>query len=102
MVVSHGNGAAAALEPVDGAEVTLVVDNFVDLLMAGEDGVRRYRGDKFGGDEQLVAEHGFAALLTVDRGGNRSSLLYDAGMTPFALGRNLDVLEVAVRSCARS
>ena len=30
------------LEPVDAVEVTLVVDNFVDILMAGAEGVRRY------------------------------------------------------------
>ena len=30
------------LEPVDAVEVTLVVDNFVDILLAGADGVRRY------------------------------------------------------------
>jgi 7,8-dihydropterin-6-yl-methyl-4-(beta-D-ribofuranosyl)aminobenzene 5'-phosphate synthase len=85
------------LAPVDGVEVTLVVDNFIDLLMAGGDGVRRAVTRDFGDHEQLVAEHGFAALVTVDRGGRRSSLLYDAGMTPTTLGRNLDVLQVAVR-----
>jgi hypothetical protein len=30
------------LEPVDAVEVTLVVDNYVDILMAGAEGVRRY------------------------------------------------------------
>ena len=30
------------LEPVDAVEVTLVVDNYVHILMAGADGVRRY------------------------------------------------------------
>jgi hypothetical protein len=30
------------LEPVDVVEVTLVVDNFVDILLAGPEGVRRY------------------------------------------------------------
>ena len=96
-LVSQRTGGAAALEPVDGAEVTLVVDNFVDLLMAGGEGVHRYLAPDFGDREQLVAEHGFAALVTVDRGGTRSSLLYDAGMTPATLGRNLDVLGVAVK-----
>ena len=94
---SGSNGAAIALEPVDSAEVTLVVDNFVDLLMAGGEGVTRYAARDFGGREQLVAEHGFAAVVTVDHGGARRSLLYDAGMTPATLGRNLDVLEVAVK-----
>jgi 7,8-dihydropterin-6-yl-methyl-4-(beta-D-ribofuranosyl)aminobenzene 5'-phosphate synthase len=86
-----------SLEPVDSAEVTLLVDNYVDLLLAGGDGVYRYAADEFGDREHLIAEHGFAALVTVERGGTRSSLLYDAGMTPVALGRNLDVLEVRVK-----
>jgi 7,8-dihydropterin-6-yl-methyl-4-(beta-D-ribofuranosyl)aminobenzene 5'-phosphate synthase len=97
MHVLRGDGAAAALEPVDAAAVTLLVDNFVDVLMVGGEGVRRYSARDFGDHEQLIAEHGFAALLTVDHRGKRSSLLYDAGMTPAALGRNLDVLEVAVK-----
>jgi 7,8-dihydropterin-6-yl-methyl-4-(beta-D-ribofuranosyl)aminobenzene 5'-phosphate synthase len=86
-----------SLEPVDAAEVTLLVDNYVDLLMAGEEDVYRYAADEFGDREHLIAEHGFAAVVTVERGGTRSSLLYDAGMTPTALGRNLDVLEVRVK-----
>ena len=85
------------LEPVDRAEVTIVVDNFVDLLMADAEGVRRYVVGDFGGRDQLVAEHGFSAFITVESDGRRSSMLYDGGLTPAALARNLDVLEVRVR-----
>lgn len=85
------------LEPVDRMEVTIVVDNFVDLLMAGSDDVRRYAVSDFGDREQLVAEHGFSALVTVDVGGQRSQVLYDGGLTPAALARNLDVLQVPVK-----
>jgi 7,8-dihydropterin-6-yl-methyl-4-(beta-D-ribofuranosyl)aminobenzene 5'-phosphate synthase len=84
------------LQPVDRAEVTIVVDNFVDVLMAGSDGVRRYVGTDLGDRDQLIAEHGFSALITVESRGRRSSLLYDGGLTPTALGRNLDVLQVPV------
>ena len=85
------------LEPVDHAEVTIVVDNFVDILMAGSDGVRRYVASDLGDRSQLVAEHGFSALITVESRGRRSSVLYDGGLTPAALARNLDVLQVPVR-----
>jgi 7,8-dihydropterin-6-yl-methyl-4-(beta-D-ribofuranosyl)aminobenzene 5'-phosphate synthase len=85
------------LEPVVRAEVTIVVDNFVDVLMAGADGVHRYLAGDFGDRDQLIAEHGFSALVTVERDGRRSSVLYDGGLTPTALGRNLDVLQVPVR-----
>jgi len=73
-----------------------VIDNFVDILMAGSEDVRRYVAHDFSSREQLIAEHGFSALLTVESGGRRSSILYDAGLTPDALGRNLDLLGVPV------
>jgi 7,8-dihydropterin-6-yl-methyl-4-(beta-D-ribofuranosyl)aminobenzene 5'-phosphate synthase len=85
------------LEPVDRAEVTIVIDNFVDVLMADSDGVRRYLAHDFGDREQLIAEHGFSALITVESHGRRSSVLYDGGLTPTALARNLDVLQVPVK-----
>jgi 7,8-dihydropterin-6-yl-methyl-4-(beta-D-ribofuranosyl)aminobenzene 5'-phosphate synthase len=85
------------LQPVDAVEVTIVMDNFVDVLMAGADGVRRFplAYDAFE-RAQLVAEHGFSALVTVEAGGQRSSVLYDGGLSPHGLNRNLDVLQVAV------
>src|SRR6478672_8205800 len=64
--------------------------------MAGEEGVARYQARDFGAAEQLVAEHGFSALVSVERDGERSTVLYDAGLTPHAVARNLDVLQVPV------
>jgi 7,8-dihydropterin-6-yl-methyl-4-(beta-D-ribofuranosyl)aminobenzene 5'-phosphate synthase len=95
--VTVGPDRAIGLELVDRAEVTIVVDNFVDVLMAGSDGVRRYLATDFGTRDQLIAEHGFSALISVERGDRRSSVLYDGGLTPTALARNLDVLQVPVR-----
>src|SRR5438132_10613771 len=65
--------------------------------MAGADGVRRYLASDFGSRDQLIAEHGFSALVTVERRGSRSSILYDGGLTPTALARNLDVLQIPVK-----
>jgi 7,8-dihydropterin-6-yl-methyl-4-(beta-D-ribofuranosyl)aminobenzene 5'-phosphate synthase len=84
------------LAEVDRVDVTVVIDNFLDLLMAGQEGVVRYRTRDFGAAEQLVAEHGFSALVTVEREGERRTVLYDAGFTPHAVARNLDVLQVPV------
>ena len=84
------------LASVDRVEVTVVIDNFLDLLMAGQEGVVRYQARDFGAAEQLVAEHGFSALVCVERDGDRRMVLYDAGLTPHALARNLDVLQVPV------
>lgn len=85
------------LQPVDAAEVTILVDNFVDLLLAGSERVRRapMLPDLFE-REALIAEHGYALLLTVERDGRRESLLYDAGLSRQTILRNLDVLEQSV------
>ena len=91
------DGRLFRLEAVDRAEITIVVDNFVDFLMAGSENVHRYLASDLSDREQLVAEHGFSALVTVEADGRRSSALYDAGLTPDALGRNLDVLGVPVK-----
>jgi 7,8-dihydropterin-6-yl-methyl-4-(beta-D-ribofuranosyl)aminobenzene 5'-phosphate synthase len=84
------------LAPVDRVEVTVVIDNYLDLLMAGQEGVDRYQARDFGESAQLVAEHGFSALVSVESDDVRHSVLYDAGLTPRAVARNLDVLQVPV------
>ena len=84
------------LAPVDRVEVTVVIDNFLDVLMAGEEGVVRYQARDFGAAEQLVAEHGFSALVSIERDGDRRTVLYDAGLTPDAVARNLEVLQAPV------
>ena len=85
------------LQLVDAVEVTLVVDNFIDILAAGAEGVRRFPlAYDFYDHQQLVAEHGFSALVTVESGGSRSSVLRDGGMTPKGLANNLEVMEVTL------
>src|SRR5579863_3765479 len=84
----------ATLRPVDRAEVTILVDGFVDVLMAGSDVVRRppLVPDLFE-RAQLRAEHGYALLVTVVDGDRRRSVLYDAGLGRDTAVHNLDVLE---------
>jgi 7,8-dihydropterin-6-yl-methyl-4-(beta-D-ribofuranosyl)aminobenzene 5'-phosphate synthase len=89
--------AGHELRTVDGVEVTIVIDNYIDVLMAGSEGVHRYLVQDLAERDQLMAEHGFSALVTVRSGNDRSSILYDAGLTPTALARNLAVLEIPVK-----
>ena len=89
--------AAHELKPVEGVDVTIVIDNYIDVLMAGDEGVNRYLVQDLADRDQLIAEHGFSALVTVRSGSDRSSILYDAGLTPTALARNLAVLDVPVK-----
>jgi 7,8-dihydropterin-6-yl-methyl-4-(beta-D-ribofuranosyl)aminobenzene 5'-phosphate synthase len=86
-----------SLEPVDAANVTVLVDNFVDTLLPSEEVAQRapVAYDTWErGRGQLVAEHGLSLLLTVERGGRKSSLIYDAGLSRGAAIHNMDVLEV--------
>jgi 7,8-dihydropterin-6-yl-methyl-4-(beta-D-ribofuranosyl)aminobenzene 5'-phosphate synthase len=89
--------AEVTLQPVDAVEVTIVMDLYVDLLMAGQEGVVRVpmAYDQFERGA-LLAEHGFSALVRVSVGGTTQSVLYDAGLSPGAVRNNLDVLGVRV------
>ncbi|GAA4795762.1 MBL fold metallo-hydrolase [Actinomycetospora chlora] len=93
-----------ALEPVDAVEVTTLVDNVFDALLTGDERTRRpgwftarTAAPQFEDGETpvgLVAEHGFAALVTVHRAGTTTSLLLDTGLSPDAVVTNADRLGV--------
>jgi 7,8-dihydropterin-6-yl-methyl-4-(beta-D-ribofuranosyl)aminobenzene 5'-phosphate synthase len=86
------------LQPVDAAEVTLVVDTYVDYLLAGQEGVQRFPlAYDWADHDQLIAEQGFSALVTVERGGARTSVLYDGGLSKGGLIHNMDLMEVRPR-----
>jgi 7,8-dihydropterin-6-yl-methyl-4-(beta-D-ribofuranosyl)aminobenzene 5'-phosphate synthase len=61
-------------------EITVLVDNWADLLLESTESVKRYTR------EPLLAEHGFAALIQLK--GERVSILWDAGITSMALMEN--------------
>jgi 7,8-dihydropterin-6-yl-methyl-4-(beta-D-ribofuranosyl)aminobenzene 5'-phosphate synthase len=89
----------APLQPVDAVEVTVLVDNAVDILLPGDEVVRRPAieyGMLEGDRATLRAEHGLSLLLTVERGGGRATVLYDAGLGAGTAVHNLDVLQVGL------
>jgi 7,8-dihydropterin-6-yl-methyl-4-(beta-D-ribofuranosyl)aminobenzene 5'-phosphate synthase len=47
--------------------------------------------------EQLIAEHGYATVITVERDGRSESILYDAGLGRTTAQHNLDVIDVRAR-----
>ena len=94
-------------QPVDAVTVTTVIDNGVDLLAPA---AAPARGVTFGGPRRpspvmeeglacdaLVGEHGFSTLLRIRRGERVSTVLYDAGLTPFGVRDNLRRLQVDLR-----
>ena len=83
------------LEPVDEVEVLTVMDNSLDILMAGSPVAQRA---KLKTDAlslpQLRAEHGVSMLVTVRSGGHEDSFLFDTGVSADGALHNMDVLEV--------
>lgn len=94
------------LEPVDEVVVTTLVDNVFDALLTGDERVQRpsfgpadVRAPQFEGGATsvgLVAEHGFAALVTVRRGTSSTTLLFDTGLSPDGMVTNAARLGVAL------
>ena len=81
--------------PVDVADVTVLVDTFVDVLLASTEPARRAPlAYEWSEQDQLRAEHGFALLLAVQRGGKTHTILYDAGLGRDTAVHNMDVLEI--------
>jgi 7,8-dihydropterin-6-yl-methyl-4-(beta-D-ribofuranosyl)aminobenzene 5'-phosphate synthase len=86
-----------SLEPVDAANVTVLVDNFIDALLPSSEVAQRpqvayemWERER----EQLIAEHGLSLLLTIERNGRSASLIYDAGLGCDTAIHNMDVLQV--------
>jgi 7,8-dihydropterin-6-yl-methyl-4-(beta-D-ribofuranosyl)aminobenzene 5'-phosphate synthase len=85
------------LEPVDVANVTVLVDNFIDALLPSSEVAQRPQVayDMWERErEQLIAEHGLSLLLTIERDGRSTSLIYDAGLGRGTAIHNMDVLQV--------
>lgn len=89
---------------VDSVTITTVIDNTADLLAPA---TRRARDATLRGPrirsplmeegaacDGLVAEHGYSALVQLRRGERTSTVLYDAGLSPFGVRENLRRLQV--------
>jgi 7,8-dihydropterin-6-yl-methyl-4-(beta-D-ribofuranosyl)aminobenzene 5'-phosphate synthase len=97
--------APISLTPVDSVEILTLVDNSSDLLLRGDERVKRATfvdGARVEAPlmldanlpRYLIAEHGFSALVTVTTGDRTRRLLFDAGLSVGGLAHNLDVLQL--------
>jgi 7,8-dihydropterin-6-yl-methyl-4-(beta-D-ribofuranosyl)aminobenzene 5'-phosphate synthase len=83
------------LPEVDAVRVTLVMDNSIDMLLASTEVVRRLPlGPNPFERPQPMAQHGFSALLRVERGSQSGTVLFDTGVSRQGLLHNLDALEL--------
>lgn len=83
------------LRPVDKVEVLILVDNYVDLLLPGNEQVQRPAMAKNGliSTETLIAEHGLSLLVTVYLNGESHSVLLDTGYNNLTVQHNARILD---------
>jgi 7,8-dihydropterin-6-yl-methyl-4-(beta-D-ribofuranosyl)aminobenzene 5'-phosphate synthase len=84
------------MEPVDKLEIFTLQDNYIDLVaMDNSDVVQRANPVKDSEVQvSLLAEHGFAALLTATVGGSERKLLFDFGFSARGAALNADALDL--------
>ena len=96
------------LEPLESLTVTVLIDNVTDLLATEKGPVKRLLPGLTTPSTQpsttlegglafdtLLAEHGFSALLTFQKGGRTRTLLYDSGVTPNGMVENMRRLDLS-------
>jgi 7,8-dihydropterin-6-yl-methyl-4-(beta-D-ribofuranosyl)aminobenzene 5'-phosphate synthase len=91
-----------ALRAVDRLEVTILVDNNIDVFLPSTREVRRTRLPSelpWGEGKALVAEHGYSALVSVHAADHSATLLFDAGVGTQGLTHNMDVMELSPTIC---
>jgi len=100
--------AAFTLDPVDAISVTILMDNVSDVLLPETDVVKRtgaasstnipaVKADTIEGGtsvDMLVAEHGFSALVTMEKGGRTHQVLFDTGVSPNGMVENMSRLDI--------
>ncbi|MBI3089632.1 MAG: MBL fold metallo-hydrolase [Candidatus Tectomicrobia bacterium] len=91
------DAAATNLKAVDRVDITILLDNSIDIFLPSTEEVKRPQlADTvtWGERKSLLAEHGYAALVRVAAGERSAMLLFDAGISTHGLIHNMDVLEV--------
>ncbi len=100
-----------SLEPVDSVTITTLVDNAADVLLPDQGPAKRpglpgrevprlpaafiEGGETF---DVPLAEHGFSALVTIEKEGRERRVLLDAGLTPNGLAENMRRLSLSPES----
>ncbi len=85
------------LREVDRLEITVLVDNYTDLLLLlSTDVVKRPTHMRF--PDVPLAEHGLSCLLKIYAGQEEHVLLMDAGVTSYCLFHNASVLNASLDS----
>ncbi len=83
------------LRSVDGVEILTVIDNYLDVFLTGNEEIKRPPLWSDGHLSQpLLAEHGLCLLVTVHSGGEKHTILVDAGFSALGCIRNIDTMKI--------
>lgn len=83
-----------ALRPVDSVHVLVLVENTIDTFLTSTDIAKRPPWPATLPKIPLRAEHGLSLMVTVQRGENQSSVLYDGGLARDTAMHNMDVMSI--------
>jgi len=90
------NPLTVPLKEVDRVEILTLIDNFVDVLLENTEVVTR--PPKAAGEElptnTLLAEHGLCLLVSVQRGAEKHTIMFDTGYNSMSVLHNMDILAV--------
>ena len=84
------------LKDVDCVEILTLMDNYTDVLLENTEIATRLpepKGEEIPTDT-LLAEHGLSLLVTVHRGEEKHTLLFDTGHTRIGVLHNMEKLEI--------
>src|SRR4030042_4526212 len=96
----HNLSLPIPIQAVNRIEITVLMDNYTDVLLGNTDVVTRpvlRTGDEMS-RKTLVAEHGLSILVTVYQGEESHRILFDTGHTEIGVPHNLRQLETDLRS----
>jgi len=86
------------IREVDRIEIITLQDNYIDVTAADNTETitrtRKLMGGAIG--QSILAEHGFSAFLTVWRGSEKRTMLFDFGVSTFGAAHNADILGVSL------
>ncbi len=80
------------LKPADRVEITILVENYTDLLLGDTEVVKR--PDASDPSKAPLAEHGLSCILKVSAGLEEHVFMMDAGLTAVSILHNMDILKI--------
>jgi len=82
------------LKPADRVEVTVLVDNYIDIFVPPATPVDRRL--PFNAGRQILAEHGFSCLVRIFAGKKEHAILLDAGLSQNCMAWNARQLGISL------